>query len=566
MLISNYLQSYVDADNQDFHEKRNYYKQTLEEEIEKYQKLYNALLLGDETLKLKENSFESVTLALKEYNTAFNQYIQSTESVIENPDDIANFEYVKVNAMPVKNSFDHVTAQYQALNDIYIHNQRKIDLSMITFGAVATFMGIVLSVRIKEKEYHANFDYLTKLKNRHSMFEDITKLRIDNCSMFFIDLNKFKLINDTFGHETGDEILVEVSQRLGKVFGFVNLYRYGGDEFIAIRDDSEEDSITESIDHKIYEVRRCLSKPVIDTLGRQHFVGLSVGAVSSEVGLEDWDQLINLSDDLMYDSKAISGNVIICHTKKEYEARIKISKMIDEILMTNSIQLNYQPIKTVSNGKIVMYNITSAWESGNENFRAAEFLPILKRKGHLIDVDKNIFGEINRNYDNLAVEQGEKSIKYSVNLSEEAIRSFNTNGLEQVLSFLKVPKNLIIIKVHEALLGDKDIVTNLKKIKGLGFLLAVDDIVLDTSLLHSKTYNLIDFVKIGNSMSNALLQKEETRRIFKEVIGIFTLMNKAVIIEGVNRDELINIMTEEWCLEHGEKLLYSQRMITKKDS
>lgn len=145
-------------------------------------------------------------------------------------------------------------------------------------------------------------------------------------TIYFIDLNKFKIINDTYGHETGDIILECVASRLISVFGSDTLYRYGGDEFIALRErniiNGKELDCDDAIDKDVKLVRQALSDPIVDSSGRNHFIGLAMGIISRNVGIEDWHTLINLSDDLMYDSKSITGNVIIYRKKNDVEFRI----------------------------------------------------------------------------------------------------------------------------------------------------------------------------------------------------------------------------------------------------
>jgi diguanylate cyclase (GGDEF)-like protein len=99
---------------------------------------------------------------------------------------------------------------------------------MIVFGAIITIIGLFLTVKIRQQEYNATYDCLTKLKNRHSLLDYVKEKSPTDFSVFFIDLNKFKLVNDTYGHEVGDEILISVAERLGLVFGTETLYRYGG--------------------------------------------------------------------------------------------------------------------------------------------------------------------------------------------------------------------------------------------------------------------------------------------------------------------------------------------------
>lgn len=564
MLISNYTQWYVKAISEDNTLESASYKKILNDELDKYEDFYEALRFGSDDLSLKENNFEVIKDTLDDFEPTFHQYIVSVENILDNTEDSASLFFVKGQAMALKDDFDVVTRLYQNTNDVYISDEKNLDIAMITFGALVTIFGIIFSLKIREKEYHANYDYLTGLKNRHSLYEDILTLNIMECSMFFLDLNKFKVINDTFGHDIGDDILVEISKRLEVVFGTDLLYRYGGDEFIAISKESDPKLVREKIDNKVQELKRMMSEPIIDTYNRSHYLGLSLGSVSSLVGVKDWNTLISLSDDLMYDSKAISSRVVICNTKEELEERERFTRDLDKVLADNSIKLKYQPVLGLCSNEVYMYNVTSVWNSNDNYLSASKFLPILKRKGYLTEVDKNTFIEVERNCHAQLESPNDDSpkVKYSINLSEESLRNYKTNGLYDVMTHLKMPRELIIIKIHEDLLNSSDLQAILKDLKSFGFTIAVDNIILDASLQDSDKYKVVDMIKIGNSLSNALLEKIETRRVMIVFIQMFLSNGKCIIIEGIERNELTEIMNVQCDIENNQNILYSQKFIT----
>jgi len=563
MLISNYLQSYLDANERQNIGEMDMYKSIVSDEIATYEKFYDALKYGDDEVGLKANEFEDIVIDLAGFESGFEKYIAASKQVLESPDDLTSLSYVMTHAMELKNNFDVVTGQFQRQNDIYITNQRNIDIALITFGALITIAGIALSVQIRQKEYHAHYDYLTHLKNRHSLFDDIVGLDVKQCSTVFIDLNKFKVINDTFGHKIGDEILIEVSKRLVDVFGAQHLYRYGGDEFIAILEHAKNEVSAECIAQRVNSVKRLLSEPIVDTHRRNHFAGLSMGIVSREVGLDNWEQMIHLSDELMYDSKTITGNVVICHSTQELDDRIRLSEMIDEIFVDRLIKLKYQPIRSLCDDQVRLYNVTNLWSIEADHVEASEFIPLLKRKGYLTEVDKNTFVEVEKKYleEEESGDDNESLHRYIINLSEDSLRNIKTNGVFNMATQMQMPKELVIIKVHEELLNDSVIKESIEQLASLGFSVAVDNIILDVSLQDTDKYEHIDMLKIGYSLARALLEKTETKRIMVEFIRMFVSMGKSVIIEGVEREELMKIM-EAYCLQsHGIPILYSQKIV-----
>jgi len=563
MLISNYVQAYVDAYDQENTENIELYKSILTKETNIYQEYYYALINGNKELGLKANEFQEIKTRIQSFQDEYSIYVSNTIDVLEHPTHTHHAKYVIAHSLEIKNNFHDVTGLFQEINDDIIHSQKLIDIMLISFGAFITIIGIFFSLKIRQKEYHANFDYLTKLKNRHSLFEDIESLDIRKCSLLFIDLNKFKNINDTFGHQIGDEILFNVSKRLGDVFGFDHLYRYGGDEFIVILVHPEGTFVEEAVDVKINEIWRVFSKAIVDSHQRDHYIGLSMGVVLSEAQVSNWDTLINLADDLMYDSKIVSGHVIMCSTKEDIAKRSYLNEIIDEVFTSKSIHLKYSPVYNLCKNNIYLYHVTSSLEYNGEVLDAKTFLPILKRKGYLREVDKYILTEIETNYHSLNEKLGDglHSIRISINFSENTLRHLKTNGILEILSNLQIPNNTIVVKVSESLLQDKSIQLALEMLKSSGVMLAVDNVILDISIKKNGIYKNIDIIKIGHKLSKALTEKNQTRAIMIEFIKMFNSIGKIVIIEGVDEtthDKLI----EELCIDDTlPNILCSQKII-----
>ncbi|WKY46195.1 diguanylate cyclase [Eubacteriaceae bacterium ES2] len=559
MLISNYLQIYLDEVEQ-HSDKAEQTKSLLETELDNYSRDYKALKYGDSELGINPNGYDEIISALDEIEGSLNNYSTNARRVIENPNDLVSYEYVITNSMEQKDNFDQITSLFQLENNNVIEEQETMNIGIILFGALVTFISLLLLVKMKEKEYHANFDYLTKLKNRHSLFEDVKKLDISEFSLFFIDLNKFKVINDTYGHDVGDEILIEVSNRLKNVFGVDFLYRYGGDEFIAFVKESVADDLENSIDNKVNEVKRMLSVPIIDSSKQNHYAGLSIGVATSQVGIKKWSDLISLSDELMYDSKTVTDNVIICNSKEELEERINFTKSFDKALAEKSIKLRYQMIKSLCTDEMKIFNVTSVWENDMEFLNAEEFLPILRRKGYLTEVDKNVFFEIERRY----IEQGEQdNVQYSVNLSEETLKGYRTNGMMDILMNLKIPRDRILIKIHEELLNSEEILEILYEIKDKGYLIAVDDVIMDVSFKNIEKYRIANVIKIGNVLTKALLEKNETKKILATFIELFLSTGKKIIVEGVERETLDSIMKSQETSDYCDYIFYSPPKVNK---
>jgi EAL domain-containing protein (putative c-di-GMP-specific phosphodiesterase class I) len=195
-----------------------------------------------------------------------------------------------------------------------------------------------------------------------------------------------------------------------------------------------------------------------------------------------------------------------------------------------------------------------------EFLNAEEFLPILRRKGYLTEVDKNTFIEIERRY----IEQDQQdNVQYSVNLSEETLKGFRTNGIMEILKNLKIPSDKILIKIHEELLNSEDILEILYEIKDKGYLIAVDDVIMDVSFKNIEKYRIANVIKIGNVLTKALLEKNETKKILATFIELFLSTGKKIIVEGVERETLDTIMKNQETSDYCDYVFYSPPKVNK---
>lgn len=558
MLISNYGQAYINALEQGDQETRLAMENLLAEEIENYRIYFYALRDGNALLGLEENHFPDLREDLTTLEESVLLYIQYGKNLIESDMKQEAVDYLVNNAMVMKNHFDKVTNSFQIQNDALLEQQKRIDFSMISFGGIVTIVGVVLSMKIREKEYHANYDYLTKLKNRHSLFEDIKGMQTSENTMFFIDLNRFKVINDTFGHDVGDEVLIEVAKRLKSIFGPSHLYRYGGDEFIALIHEDPKQSMDGMIDEHVKTIREMISEPIIDSMDRKHYTGLSMGVVSSAVTIDNWHDLIKLTDDLMYDSKIISGNTIIYRSNAELEERLAILHDVNNILSSGILKLKYLPVHSYESDTVKMYNVTSTLESQSEILSAAEFLPILKRNGTLSELDKNSLMVLNRDY--LQGHDHMKDASFIMTFSDDTLKNNATNGIIESMSLLSIPYKNLIIKIKQAYLKDPTILAFTKKISKLGLVLAVDDVNLDVSLREINHMDHIKVVKIGNALTATLVESDKKQRILYNFLDVLSSIGKTVIVEGIEKSELTTVLKMGLDPPGHETILYSSKL------
>lgn len=453
--------------------------------------------------------------------------------------------------MYIKDQYHIITELFQLENDHSISRQRYLDILMIILAALITISGLFLTNRIKQQEYHAYYDFLTKLKNRHSFYHDIDGKNPSQYSIFFIDLNKFKVINDTYGHQIGDEILIGVAGKLRETFDTELLYRFGGDEFIAILPTIGDEIL---IDDKIKTLKNKLAEPIIDSSNRRHLVGLSLGVVSSQVGVANWDTLISLSDDLMYDSKSIAGHVIVYKTKEDLDYRLKLINSVDHVFKNGLIKLSYSRIECLRNDSVPIYNVSSRWIDRNQVFRAKEFLPLLKRKGYLPMLDRNTIVQLEKDLlQKIQINQSiDREANYIISVTEDTLINAQENQFVNLISTANIPVEHIYFKVQDEWLTDQGILRQLQLLKESGFKIALDLNKLELSLNDASQYGMVDLIKLGNSLVRTLMPSDQTRVLMKEFVNWITDLSIVVVLEGLTVNEHLDHIK---CLDFRNKNL-----------
>lgn len=551
MLLSNYSQQYVSSASANQSEEMQNAKAVLTKEKLTYDKFYNALLNGESSLNMQRPDNENIGQALKELEPFIKDYLLSIEEVLNDYNAKSSLNDITKNAMYIKDQYHIITELFQLENDYSISRQRLLDISMIVLAALITISGLLLTNRIKQQEYHAYYDFLTKLKNRHSFYHDIKDKNPSQYSIFFIDLNKFKVINDTYGHQIGDEILIGVASKLRETFDKDLLYRFGGDEFIAILPTIDEGF---SIDDKIKTLKKKLAEPIIDSSNRRHLVGLALGVVSYQVGITDWDTLISLSDDLMYDSKSIAGHIMVYRTKEDLDYRLKLINSVDHVFKNGLIKLSYNLIECLQNDSKPIYNVSSRWVDKNQVFRAKEFLPLLKRKGYLPTLDRNTILQLEqdllkREHIN---ESRDREANFIISVTEDTLINAQENHFIDLISTANIPGDHIFFKVQDEWLTDQGLLRQLELLKEHGFKIALDLNKLELSLNDTSQYGMVDLIKLGNSLVKTLMASEQTRVLMKEFVNWITDLNIIVVLEGLtvneHRDHIKRLAFRNRCL------------------
>jgi len=424
---------------------------------------------------------------------------------------------------------------------------------------VAIFHDITESKKNEDEFRHrAHHDRLTGLPNRHLFYDRLNQAigrasrNKSTCAALFIDLDNFKYINDSFGHDVGDLLLKEVAKRLTECAREVDtVSRIGGDEFTIILDslvDKEESSIV---------AKRVLAS-ISKELGihkQELFITVSIGiAIYPENG-KNAAELVKNADTAMYHAKEKGKNAFFYFTdalnvkaRKRMELEINLRKAITE----RKLIAFYQPKLNILTGKIVGMEALSRWPMADGKFLSpAEYLPVAEQTGMVIDMDSLMF-EKSCEFTKRLKEflPPDSNFKVSVNLSS---LNFESKGLsEQIFNIIKkygLTMKEVELEVTETLIirNIESTIQILNSLDSQGLKISIDDFGTGYSSLSYLTHFPFSTLKIDQSFIRDLVTDEKARTITTAIISIAKGLQVQAIAEGVENKEQLRILLEMGC-------------------
>lgn len=426
-------------------------------------------------------------------------------------------------------------------------------------GEVHSYVGGVTDVtqrRVAEERLKiiAQYDPLTGLANR-SLLQDRIKRALIRAkrhkqfmALLFLDLDGFKLINDSLGHEVGDELLKKVAQRLEAcVRQSDTIARLGGDEFTVLLEDVSHDTDVAIVANKILSK---LSKPFL--LGNNEvYVTTSIGIALSEGGeANDVLGLLKQADIAMYQAKDMGRNNFQYYTKElnqQIQKRMVLGMNLHKALDNKQFVLYYQPQIDVETGKIVGHEALLRWDHPEfGDVSPAEFVPILEENGLIIPVSNWLTKQAclqNKKWKDMDPDNYHSYV--SINLSARQFRASDlVKLLTEVLNETRLPPEMLVAEITESLLVTDDMSTLniLKKIKDLGIRVALDDFGTGYSSLSYLKKFPIDILKIDRSFVSGVVNDKDDAEITKAIIGLAKTLNLRVVAEGVESQEVLEFL------------------------
>jgi len=422
------------------------------------------------------------------------------------------------------------------------------------------------TAQIKHQAFH---DKLTNLPNR-ALFMDRMQLAIKkaqrsqkNISLMFLDLDNFKLINDSLGHDAGDVLLIAVAERLStSVRPGDTVARLGGDEFTVLLEDINFEEEAQMVAQRILD-------SFVDPIRlptREAFASVSIGIAVSEIPLTHSSDLIKHADAAMYRAKACGGHTFVMYDpsmSQDAVYRLELETALRRAVELEEISLAYQPLVDLVTGRVIGVEALARWRhQSGELVPPSQFIPLAEETGLIIPIGKFVLDHACMQMKIWHDLSGDTSQTLAVNVSVKQLE--RPDVIETVAEALEKtglsPSALKIEITESVLVSDRnDIIEKLRKLKELGVTLAVDDFGTGYSSLSSLSCFPIDTLKIDRSFVDKLETEDEARTIVEAIMAIAKGMNKSVVGEGIETDYQRMALSELGC-HTGQGYLFAKPM------
>ena len=434
-----------------------------------------------------------------------------------------------------------------------IKDDRKKEL------AIAGVVRDITERKLIEQQFQslAHYDTLTSLPNRAFLMERLSQALIQArwsnniLALLFLDLDRFKTINDTFGHDTGDQMLKEVSQRLlGCVRDSDTVGRMGGDEFLIILP-----KITKVQDATIIaqRVNESLSEPFLLS-GHECTIGASIGISQFPSDGKDAETLFKNADVAMYKAKEAGMNTYQFYNSTMNAASFQdlmLENKMRKALEYQEFLLHYQPQVDLKTSQVIGVEALIRWQDPDSGLIfSSEFIPLAEESGLIIPMGKWLIREACRQAKAWQL-AGFSSLRMAINMSGKQFKQRNfVDLISDELKNSKLEPELLELELTESILLQSEVTSSvLNEFDKLGVKLSIDDFGTGYSSLSYLKKLPISKLKIDQSFVHGISHDPSDEEIIKAIINMAHNLNIKVIAEGVETKKQIKFLIEQGCDE-----------------
>jgi diguanylate cyclase (GGDEF)-like protein/PAS domain S-box-containing protein len=409
------------------------------------------------------------------------------------------------------------------------------------------------------------FDALTGLPNRQLMQEHLKHAHSYSqrhsetpAAVLFIDLNRFKEINDSLGHAVGDQLLLEFAKRLqGIVRGEDKIARFGGDEFVVLMEGLDEKSVIAVAERLSHETSK-----VYDIGGQQVFSSSSIGIVTNLQRYDNTSDILRDADIAMYRSKSQKLPYVVFTDEmfKQVSEKQKLETDLRQALNKKEFFLVYQPVVELGSKQIVGFEALIRWQRGDKLVPPLDFIPLAEETGLIVPIGTWVLEEATKQLKAWQQNLGKSDLYMTVNLSSRQLSQPNlVSMVAELLERTQLSANTLHLEITESVVIDNQqaAVTTLQTLRHMGIRILMDDFGTGYSSLTYLTNLPIDRLKLDRSFASQLEKDSKIFEVVRTIITLAQTVNMSVIAEGIETSSQADKLAELQC-DFGQGYLFAK--------
>jgi diguanylate cyclase (GGDEF)-like protein len=447
----------------------------------------------------------------------------------------------------------------------FIENSEKSEHQLL-----AVFSSITERKKL-ENELHqlAFFDKLTGLPNRRLFLDRLNQLirfshlNQQSFALFFMDLDNFKYINDSLGHEAGDKLLIQIAQKLKEIFRTSDMVaRLGGDEFTIIIENTKE-ADKQGVTHLAEKLIQQLSNSPVIINGRQFTVNASIGIAKFPENGSDSDVLLRHADTAMYSAKKSGRNRYALFNEemnRDLREHIEMEGALKEAIRSkNQLQLYYQPIVDLKTRELVGVEALARWKHPSKGFiPPLEFITQAEQSDLIIELSNRLLKIAFEQAQSWSVHPNAPYLSVNISVKQFAKDDFVDHMLGLITDYKVDPKRILLEFTESVMLDStNETFTKFEKLKKIGFNIAIDDFGTGYSSMSYIHKLPIDILKIDRTFVMDITKNEKTQAIVSAITKLSSSLGIKTVGEGIEQEGDADLLKSFDC-DYGQGYLFDR--------
>ena len=477
--------------------------------------------------------------------------------------DHEQIELKMIHAALARNQEIHVVVRNYRKDGSMFWNDLSISPVPDEYGVVTHFIGIINDITKQRSNqdqlaFRATHDDLTGLPNRNLLNDRLPQAlrqanrRENSVALLFLDVDHFKLINDSIGHSAGDQLLKGFAERLsGCVRAGDTVSRHGGDEFVLVLKDILQTSHVVTICENIFQ---SIGEPFFIQNHKIHAT-CSIGIALYPQDGGDAETLSKFADMALYRAKDL-GRANFQFFSKEMNQRtlerVTLEGALRNAITNDQLSMNYQPLVNLDTGKIISLEALLRWHHPELGQVSPDrFIPVAEESGLISSIGEWV---LNRACQDLRawLDLGLPAVRVAINISPKQFRDAHLGDkIEAALLAMRLPSNMLTLEITETVLMQDTASSEatLRQLKRLGISLALDDFGTGYSSLSYLKRFPFDRVKIDRAFVRDIANDTDDAALCKTIIKMSHSLGIMVIAEGVESEEQCQFLRKNLCDE-----------------